>query len=476
MSLKDKTLKGLAWVAITTLITRFLVFGTKIYLAKILVPSDFGLITIAFIAITGLNLFRDLGIGAALIYNEDDAKYTKANTAFLIIPLISIILYIVAHTSAHYVALAFGNAEVESIFKTLAITIPITAIGTVHATLLNKEMEFKKKFIPEAIPAIIFTIVAIYMAYGGYGVWSLVYAQILFATTSNVLYWVVCSWRPSLKFDKETISELIRYGKYILGANILIFAITNVDNVIIGRLLGMELLGLYSLAYTIATFPATKITHLIGTVMFPVYSKLHNNQNNLSHAYFKTLKYVSIMSIPASLGILILAPEFVQIVLGDKWMPAVPSLQILCVFGLLQSISSTFEPVFQATGNPKILRDMSLLKLVSFLILIFPFTKSYGILGTALAITIPSFFIAYIQMWMVSKIIKRSTFSILKILLNSCLSSLVMILFILVIKNLFEITTTYHLLLIIAIGILVYVPISMLLEKELFNSIKNDFL
>jgi len=472
MSLAKKAAHGIAWVTLSTILIRIFSFITKIVLARLLDPADFGLLAIGLLAINTMGLFRELGFGAALIYKKDDSNHTAANTAFLLLPVVATILFALAYLSAPYAAVFFNTATVEPIIRILSLTFIISSFGTVPSMLLEKELEFKKKVIPEVVPVAGYACMTIWLALHGYGVWSLVYGQITSAVLVVVLIWMVSDWRPTFSFDKEVAKGLFGYGKHILGASVVIFLITNIDNAVIGKMLGMEALGFYMIAYTISNLPATQITHLVGRVMFPTYSKLQDDRDTLRRAYLKTLKYVSMLTIPAAFGIFVIAPDFVNVVLGEKWMPAVPALQVLCVFGIIRSIAATFGPIFQATGNPKILRDISLLKLVLLLILIFPLTDMYGILGTALATTLPTLLTASLQMWYVAKIINQKIFSVFKVLLLPFFNTVIMTLLIIYLKYLLLISSIFLLGLIMLCGAVVYGCITLLQDKKLLEEIK----
>ena len=473
MSLAKKAAHGIAWVTLSTILIRIFNFITKIVLARLLDPADFGLLAIGLLAINTMGLFRDLGFGAALIYKKDDSNHTAANTTFLLLPVVATILFALAYLSAPYVAVFFNTATVEPIIRILSLTFIISSFGTVPSMLLEKELEFKKKAIPEVVPVAGYACVAIGLALHGYGVWSLVYGQITSAVLMVVLIWMVSDWRPTFSFDKEVAKGLFGYGKHILGASVVIFLITNIDNAIVGKMLGMEALGLYMIAYTISNLPATQITHLVGRVMFPTYSKLQDDRDTLRRAYLKTLKYVSMLSIPAAFGIFVIAPDFVSVVLGEKWMPAVPALQVLCIFGMIRSIAATFGPIFQATGNPKILRDISLLKLILMLSIILPLTNKYDILGTALATTLPAFLTVSLQLWQVAKIINQKMFTIFRVLLIPFMNTFVMIFSISCFRNFFPIISVFQLCLLILFGALVYGCLTLLLSKELLREIKT---
>ena len=424
--LAKKTTNALFWVTLSSILIKILGFGTQIILARLLVPADFGLLAIGLLAINSMGLFRDLGFGATLIYKKDDSKYTASNTAFILLPLVASALFLIAYFAASYIAIFFDNVAIKPIVQVLALTFVISSFGTVPSMLLEKELEFKKKVLPETMPIIGYACVTIWFAINGYGVWSLIYGQIASSILTAGLIWMVSDWRPTFKFDRKIARELFGYGKHIMGASIVIFLITNIDNAIVGKVLGIEALGFYAFAYTISNLPATQITGLVGRVMFPVYSKLQDDRNALKNAYLKTLKYVSMLSIPAAFGIFMIAPDFVSVVLGDKWNPAVPAVQVLCFFGLSRSIAATTGSIFKAIGKAEILFKTGLLQLFLMILLMLPLTSRFGIVGMSLAIVIPIFIITTIQLYIISTLLKICKKNIFKLTCLPLLGSFVM--------------------------------------------------
>nr|QNO41761.1 lipid II flippase MurJ [Methanosarcinales archaeon ANME-2c ERB4]QNO42739.1 lipid II flippase MurJ [Methanosarcinales archaeon ANME-2c ERB4] len=477
MTLAKKAAYGIAWVTLSSILIRVFNFATKIILARLLAPADFGLLAIGLLAINSMGLLRDLGFGAALIYKKDDSDHTAANTAFMLLPIIASVLFVLAYLSAPYVAMFFDTAAVEPIVRVLALTFIISSFGTVPSMLLEKELEFKKKVLPETVPVAGYACVTIGLALHGYGVWSLVYGQIVSAVLMAVLIWVVSDWRPTFKFDRGVARELFGYGKHILGASVVIFLITNIDDAIIGRMLGMEALGFYTMAYTISNLPATQITHLVSRVMFPAYSKLQDDRDALRRAYLKTLKYVSMLSIPAAFGIFVIAPDFVSVVLGVKWMPAVPALQVLCFFGLSRSIAATTGSIFQATGRPEILLKTSFIQLIVMVLLIYPLVIRYGIVGVGLAVTIPIFIQAIVQVYIVHRILHMNFKDVYITMFPTCLSSIIMTICLLLLKNkvygLFHICSVNALILSVLTGIITYITILYIFDKNLIYDIKK---
>lgn len=214
--LKEKTVSGLRWVGLSIFSTRVLHFVTSIILARLLSPADFGIIAIGFLIIQVLEMFRDLGIGQAIIYKKDEIEKT-ADTAFILTPIIGISLFALGYLIAPLIAIFFKNASLAPVVKLLALTIVLSSLEVVPSFLLEKELRFKKKVIAEILPTVGYTGVAISLAYLGYGLWSIVYGHVVYKIMSLILIWYISSWRPKFQFNKAISKELLNYGKYIIG-------------------------------------------------------------------------------------------------------------------------------------------------------------------------------------------------------------------------------------------------------------------
>jgi O-antigen/teichoic acid export membrane protein len=170
----------------------------------------------------------------------------------------------------------------------------------------------------------------------------------------------------------------------------------------VGKLLGSAALGLYQMAFRISNISATEVTHVISQVTFPVYAKLQDNVPELRNAYLKVLQVTAFLSFPIGVLLLILAPDFTRVFLGDKWMPMVRAIQVLCIFGVIRSLAATCGPLFSGTNNPRFTTITSFIKLIFLAILIYPLTRKWGITGTALATTLPSLLVS--QFYLVSRV------------------------------------------------------------------------
>ena len=211
-----------------------------------------------------------------------------------------------------------------------------------------------------------------------------------------------------------------------MGSSILIFLITQGDDIFVGKLLGTTALGLYQLAYRISNMPATEITHVISQVTFPAYSKLQDNLPKLREAYLRTLQFTAFLSIPIAGLIFILAPDFTRIFLGEKWMPMVPAMQVLAIFGLMRALSGAGGQIVNAVGKPKFTTYFSAIQLAILASIIYPFTLEYGILGTSVAVII-AFCFTFIPGQIVNcRIIGLSFYKWLKSLTPATCASLIM--------------------------------------------------
>jgi O-antigen/teichoic acid export membrane protein len=195
---------------------------------------------------------------------------------------------------------------------------------------------------------------------------------------------------------------------------------------VVGKLLGVTALGFYVMAYKLSNIPATGITHVFSQVAFPTYSKLQDDPKGLRNAYLKALKYIACISIPASGGLIVLAPEVVRFFLGERWMEIVPAMRILCIFGIIRALGGTTGPLFQGVGRPDIITKLNLGKLVIIGVLIVPLTGQFGILGTSLAVTIPMIMDQAVSWHICARIIRVKVRQIFSVVAPSFVGTLLM--------------------------------------------------
>ena len=255
-SLMRRTRSGVLWVGVVMIGSKVLSVATTLILARLLAPNDFGLVAASGIVISALALFTDLGFGAAIIHSRAN-RQRMASTAFFILPVIGLGLYVLAFASAPTLAHLLGSPGAATIMRIVAVNIVLSSLTIVPSVLLEKDMAYRRKVIPDLVPTIVYIPVTLTLAAGlHWGAYSMAWGMVAMAVTSLVLNWVVSGWRPSPVFDWAVARDLTRYGRNVLGGSLVAYLATNLDNAFVSRAVGTAGLGYYTLAYSIANLPA----------------------------------------------------------------------------------------------------------------------------------------------------------------------------------------------------------------------------
>lgn len=359
---------------------------TTLVLARLLLPGDFGLVSIALVIINSLALLRDMGMSQALIYRRADIEIA-ADTAFFILPAAGLFLAVIAFLAAPALSSFFNVADSQSIIRVLALSLVLSSFGLVPVALLERELSFRRRFLPEIIPVVGYAAAAIAAAAAGFGVWSLVAGELSRSFLLATAIWPFSPWRPHFRFSKAIALELLVYGRHILGAGLAIFLFTTIDNASVAKWLGTEQLGYYVLAFTLGTLPASQIAMSAGRVLFPAYATIQNDHEALAKAYTRTVSCVSAVAAPIALGTLVIGPVFLTTLYGEKWAGSITALQILSFYGLLRAVGGTAGEILKAVGKPRLLARVAYLQLAVVVIPLYPVISRWGINGAALLFT-----------------------------------------------------------------------------------------
>lgn len=474
ISLSQKVIRGGAWVFTLNIVTRGLGFIRTVILARLLLPSDFGLVGIAMIATSMLLTFSGTGFAPALIQKKSGtADYL--NTAWCVEAIRGIVLAFILFLLAPLVATFFNNPEAKLVIQVMAIAMALGGFTNMGMIYFQKELQFEKLFIYNFSTQMATLIVSVSLAFILRNVWALVYGTIVGVMTKLILSYALHPFRPSFKFDLDKAKELFRFGRWLFGSGILVFLITQADDIFVGKLLGVAALGFYTMAYRLSNLPATEITHVVSQVTFPAYSKLQDNFLKLKEGYLKTIQLIAFISIPLAGGIFISAPEFTRIILGEKWMPMVPAMQVLALWGLIRSLGSTQSPLLYAIGKPQIITKIHFLQAILLISIIYPFTIKWGILGASLAVLLTSLInpIGYYAYYYILNKIRCPILTFVRLLVIPLISTLVMVLFIKLFFIYLPELNFITFLGAVGIGILIYLGVIYYFEKQYNYNITN---
>jgi len=384
-TLPQKMAQGGAFISSLKVIRKVLSLIRLVIIGRILAPSDFGLMGIALLTMSALETFSSTGFSHALIQKKENINnYLDAVWTVLIIR--GFIIFIILYLAAPYVAVFFHSTEVQSIIQVLGLTIFIHAFANIGVVFFHKELEFNKVFIYRFVGISTNFIVAILAALILRSVWALVLGLFAENVVNLIVSYLIHPYRPHFSKDFGKAKELFGFGRWVLGSNILIFVGEHIDDIFVGRVLSAMALGFYQMAYRISNMLETEITDVISSVAFPAYAKIQDQKARLKKAYFRIMRLTIAVSLPITVGMVLLAPEFTRIFLSEKWIPMITAMQLLAVAGLIKTIVSTGTPLFKGSGYPNYEFYMQLIRGFTLLLIIYPLIEFMGISGAALGV------------------------------------------------------------------------------------------
>jgi lipopolysaccharide exporter len=452
------------------------VFGAirTIILARLLVPSDFGLMAIAIVSICALSIFSSTGFSSALVQKKEDIR-DYLDTSWFVSILRGIALFAILFFSAPLIARFFGNSEVTSVLRAMSVSnLFIVNIGTVYFV---KELDFRKQFLLQFSGLVADLSLVIPLAFVWRSVWALVFGALGESAAWCVMSYVIHPYKPRLGFDFKKAKELFGFGKWILGTDTILFLAIQGDDAFIGKFLGTMSLGFYQIAYRFSQMPATALTNVVSPVMFPAYSKLQGDKDRLRDVYLKTLRLVSFVVIPLAGGIFLLAPEFTMVFLGDRWVPIIPVMRILVIAGLIRASVATGGPLYNAVGKPKLNLTIQALRVAIMAGTIYPLSQLMGLYGSALSVTLG--ISADIPLWLLfsRRVVGASVGQHLRILSIPLFATIVTSVIIFFFKTVVADMGIPEFLLAVLLGISIYPVLVWLLSKvttyELFDNVKS---
>jgi O-antigen/teichoic acid export membrane protein len=378
-----RTALGVVWAILAFGAVRALSIGTNLVLARLLTPADFGLVGFALIFIGACKLLQDLGVSAAIVYSGRDPREV-AGTALTINVLAAVGLFVLLVLASPFVAQIQADPATATVLIALSSGLIIGALGSVQSAVLMKGLDYRRKFVPDAVPYAVGGVISIGMAVTGYGVWSLVVGTLTRITMSTSLLWWLSDIRPMPGLRWPIAVDLLNYGRHAAFSSFIGFASNNLDYLIIGYFLGAHDLGVYTLAFVIANLIPT-ISQAAVSVIFPAISRVRGDDVAHQALFDHAHRALWTLTLPMAVLLFIGAPPVVHVVLGERWAESVVPLQILAVAAWLQSAAHIYSPVLKAVGRPDVLWKLLLARTVLGIPLL-TFTAQFGVEGVAVGV------------------------------------------------------------------------------------------
>ena len=381
--LTNKTLSGVKWNAIGRFSTQGISFVIGILLARILSPSDYGVIGMIGIFMAIAQTFIDSGFGSALIRKKDctDIDYS---TAFYFNIVVGIVSYLILFISAPFIADFFNTPILVDIVRVLSINLFFNSLTIVQTSILTKAVDFKSQAKISLVAVIVSGIIGLTMAYNGFGVWSLVFQSVSISIVRTISYWMVTKWKPQKIFSKNSFNYLFGFGSKILSASLLHTIYANLTTILIGKFYTPKDLGYYSRGESLASLPSTNLTSILQSVTYPILSKIQDDDERLIQVY---RKYICVTSMVIFFGMCLLvalAKPLILVLLSDKWTNSIIYLQVFCFAYMFDHICQLNLNVLYVKGRSDLVLKLEVIKKtisISMIVAAIPF----GILAICIA-------------------------------------------------------------------------------------------
>ncbi|MCW1300569.1 MAG: lipopolysaccharide biosynthesis protein [Candidatus Parvarchaeota archaeon] len=365
-SVTTKAVTSVKWSALMEMVSRIAQPIIFVILARLLTPEDFGVVATAMIAISFSQMFWDAGLSKALIQTEE-APETAANVVFWTNIGLAIVIYVLLFFSAPLIARFFKSPASCAVLRVLGIQIVIASLSSVQQSLFMREMDFKNLFWIRLLTAFFPGFFSIPLAFYGYGVWALVGGTLAGQLLNLFLLWRKSTWRPSFSYDVTLARKLTRFGFWVLlesfGAWLIIWG----DNLIVGRYLGVHDLGVYRTGWMLVTLIFGLVLNPLLPVLYPMFSRLQNNNEELKNAFHKANRIVFSLALPMGLGLLVLGPDLANLFFGEKWQGLGFVLSVLGLMHGMAWLVGINAELYRGMGRPDLNTKLMWLAILYYL-------------------------------------------------------------------------------------------------------------
>lgn len=407
----NNIIKGVLWNGLGLIVEKGFSLFVQLLLAKLLVPEDFGLVAMSMVFIRFVQVVGELGVSSALIQRaEAELRIIHFDTVFWFGIGFSTLLFLaLAFVVGPFAAWFYEVDELRNILPTIGIGILLRPITVVHRAILTREMKFKRLTIISNTANVVSGGLAVLMALWGFGVWSLVQFSIMPALIMIPQYFTATRYIPQLRFSQSAFKDVFDFGVYTTGTNIVNTVINQFDYLLIGKMLGPVMVGIYGFSFLLTNTVRSNMMQVVNSVMFPAYSRVKDDLPKLRSYYLRVVEYNAIIVFPVMMVLLVAGEGIVQFIWGDKWIGAITPMYILTASVVLHMLVNSSTMLLRSMGKPKLELYIQLFKLV---VVFFPFlyilTRDYGIVGSACAVLINKLVAVPISAYYLNKIVHIS--------------------------------------------------------------------
>ena len=360
MSLRKKTIKGVLWNSFEMFGGKIIQIVITIILARMLSPEDFGVIGLLVIFTELSKIILDSGFSQALI-RKQDVDQADFTSVFYFNIFIGIVVYILLYFLSPLISDFYNYPELTNISRAVFLTIFINSFGIVQNAKIMKEVNFKILANRTILANLLAGILAVYLAFKGFGVWALILQMVVASFLRVLLLWTFSKWLPSISFSLNSIRRLFPFSRNLMVASIFDVIASNIQTLLIGKFYTKADLGFYTQGKQLTVIPSQTLTTIVRNVTYPTLSVIHDKTAQLKNAYRKVIRIAVFVVFPLMLGLMVIGDKLIPFLLGDVWKPAIPYFMLLCITGAIFPLYSVNQNIFLIRGNSKLHLKISLL-------------------------------------------------------------------------------------------------------------------
>jgi O-antigen/teichoic acid export membrane protein len=457
-SLTRSVAHGAAWLGVSQVFTQVFQLVAIVFLARLLLPDDFGVTAMAAIITSLVSEVLSLGFNRAIIQRKEVTP-SHLSTAFWLQWVMGIFLCGVTVAVSPLVASFFNNEMVGPVLAVSSISFVIAPLGAVHGAIQRKKLEFLQFSISGIGSSFAYLAVAVSMAFTGFGVWSIVVGGLASAFSQVIIRWILCRWRPSFTFSRSDFRDMWSFGASVTGISIIQFINRRLDYLIIGRFLSAADVGFYNLGRRTLNYPVEGLHLIISRVGLPAFSQVQDEEVRLRRGFLKSIQWVSIIGLPMFTGMAIIAPELVRVAFGEQWTRAILPMQLLCAASAASLLSETVPSLVFSKGKPGAYLKLAIARVI-FLVPGLLLGAQFGLEGIAISVTIISVIFTVARQILASRLIGISFKTYLSVIRHAaigCVSmAIVLLAFRYAIASPFDLPDVPLLVSSVLLGIIVY--------------------
>lgn len=389
MSIKNQAAKGMMWNTIERFSSQGIQFVLTIVIARVLSPDDYGLVAMLGIFIAIAQTIVDSGFSNALIQKKNRTE-VDYSTMFFFNIVISVVIYLLLFVSAPFIATFYNQPALVNVARVYGISLITNSFGIIQMARLTVALDFRKLAIAALLSVVVSGCIGVWMAYSGYGVWALVFQTLVANVTWAVVLWLLARWVPKWCFSWSSFRGLFSFGSKLLFSGLLHTLYTNMYSLVVGKYFNASVLGYFNRAYTLGQFPVQNFGNIVQKVLYPIQCRYQDENEQFNKIFIIYLRVSSFVLFPLMIGLAVLADPVIKLLLTEKWLPAVPFLQIICLSMMWYPIMQANVSVLDAKGRSDYHLKSEIIKKILAVIILF-ITLPMGIKAVCWGLMLYSF-------------------------------------------------------------------------------------